>query len=179
VPSDPSWLLSAIAEASATLVAIVGGLLVSRIVGLAAEKEGLLRRRRELTIRLALAQDEYQPVHDERVVVSREWFLEHHLDDFVQARGQVDLDLAIKDFTPLGSSRDEMLPFAKLIATAIGNAFNEVNARFTDGEYPLDLEELVSDGFEIPDGETAIYKAVLEQLDRERPPPTVLASAIH
>ena len=46
--TEPSWLLSTMAQSAAAIVAIVGGLLVSRVVALASEGEGLERRAREL-----------------------------------------------------------------------------------------------------------------------------------
>jgi hypothetical protein len=50
--ADVNWLLSAIAQASAALVAIVGGLLVSRYVTLHAEQQGARRRADDLARRL-------------------------------------------------------------------------------------------------------------------------------
>lgn len=48
VPVDPNWLLSTEAQSAAALVAIIGGFLVSRLVSLSSEREGLRRRRREV-----------------------------------------------------------------------------------------------------------------------------------
>lgn len=53
--ADVNWLLSAIAQASAALVAIVAGLLVSRYVSLHAEQQAASRRVLDLTRRLTLA----------------------------------------------------------------------------------------------------------------------------
>ena len=53
--SDPNWLLSTLAQSTAAVVAIVGGFLVSRLVQLSSEKEGLRRRG-------ANAQDELRQV---------------------------------------------------------------------------------------------------------------------
>jgi hypothetical protein len=41
---DPNWLLSTTAQSAAALVAIVGGFLVSRVVGLQSTRDGLLRQ---------------------------------------------------------------------------------------------------------------------------------------
>ena len=50
-PADVNWLLSALAQASAALIAIVGGLLVSRYVALHAEQQAARRRVEDLTRR--------------------------------------------------------------------------------------------------------------------------------
>lgn len=50
-PADVNWLLSALAQASAALIAIVGGLHVSRYVALHAEQQAARRRVEDLTRR--------------------------------------------------------------------------------------------------------------------------------
>lgn len=52
---DVNWLLSSIAQGSAAMIAIVGGLLVSRYVGLHAEQEAARRRVTDLHARQASA----------------------------------------------------------------------------------------------------------------------------
>lgn len=49
--ADVNWLLSALAQATAALIAIVGGLLVSRYVALHAEQQSASRRVQDLTRR--------------------------------------------------------------------------------------------------------------------------------
>lgn len=51
MPADVNWLLSALAQATAALIAIVGGLLVSRYVSLHAEQQGARRRVEDLSRR--------------------------------------------------------------------------------------------------------------------------------
>ncbi|WP_120494704.1 hypothetical protein [Microbacterium phyllosphaerae] len=53
--ADVNWLLSSIAQGSAAMIAIVGGLLVSRYVGLHAEQEAARRRVSDLESRNAAA----------------------------------------------------------------------------------------------------------------------------
>ena len=53
---DPNPLLTTTATATAALVAIVGGLLVSRVINLAAERSGLEQRLTDLKARLTSAQ---------------------------------------------------------------------------------------------------------------------------
>jgi hypothetical protein len=46
-PADVNWLLSTSVQSGAALVAIIGGLLISRLVNLAAERNALIRRSTE------------------------------------------------------------------------------------------------------------------------------------
>ncbi|MGN7949480.1 hypothetical protein ACTJKH_12090 [Microbacterium sp. 22215] len=55
--ADVNWLLSSIAQGSAAMIAIVGGLLVSRYVGLHAEQEAARRRVDDLKSRATAATD--------------------------------------------------------------------------------------------------------------------------
>jgi hypothetical protein len=66
--ADVNWLLSSVTQSSAALIAIVGGLLVSRYVSLHAEQEAAARRMSDLARRSGEAQrrwDEAQRVIDE------------------------------------------------------------------------------------------------------------------
>lgn len=49
---NPNWLLATMAQSAAALVAIVGGFLVSRVVTLSSERQGLEQRGRELEQRM-------------------------------------------------------------------------------------------------------------------------------
>lgn len=76
VPSaDVNWLLSAITQSAAALIAIVGGLLVSRYVSLHAEQQGARRRADDLMRRLTEAETQLS----ER---EREFDL-HQVDEFL------------------------------------------------------------------------------------------------
>ena len=59
---DPNWLLSTTAQSSAALVAIVGGFLLSRILALATERNGLALREAQLRDEVKLAEETYHSV---------------------------------------------------------------------------------------------------------------------
>lgn len=56
---DPNWLLSTTAQSTAALVAIVGGFLLSRVLALAAERNGLALREAQLRDEAKLAEETY------------------------------------------------------------------------------------------------------------------------
>lgn len=110
---DPNWLFSTTAQSAAALVAIVGGFLVSRVLGLNTERERLLRKYRELRSRAQILGFSYQRLHEERLAVSKEWFLEAHLGKIFDSRGQVSAAELLDDRIPIGSSEEEMTLFAE------------------------------------------------------------------
>lgn len=166
---DPNWLPSTLAQATAALVAIVGGFLVSRLVSLSGERNALASRRAQLLERLRLARAEFNRVHDERREISIEWFEEHHLDDFVQARGQADIEQAIAEFTPRGSNREEMLPVAENLSGRIRAAWQRIDVGYGEGEFPsAKISHLRSKLGSIPDGDENIYERVGSEIADER-----------
>src|SRR3954452_21681256 len=68
VTADVNWLLSSLAQSTAALIAIVGGLLVSRYVSLHAEQSAAGRRVDDLDRRVAAAT---QRLQDARADIDR------------------------------------------------------------------------------------------------------------
>lgn len=99
--ADVNWLLSAIAQASAALVAIVGGLLVSRYVTLHAEQQGARRRADDLARRVEEARSHQDKSEREYDL----YFVDDFLDDddvfeaILTGRGEASVEdvLAAKD----------------------------------------------------------------------------------
>jgi hypothetical protein len=54
---EPNWLLSTTTQSSAALVAIVGGFLLSRVLALAAERNGLALGEAQLSDEVKLASE--------------------------------------------------------------------------------------------------------------------------
>jgi hypothetical protein len=75
--ADVNWLLSALAQSSAALIAIVGGLLVSRYVALHAEQEAAKRRLADLDRRLVEA--------DISVGEAERSLAQHAVDDLLES----------------------------------------------------------------------------------------------
>ena len=123
--SDPNPLLSTLSQSSAAMVAIIGGFLVSRLVALSSEREGIKRQLRSVRDHLALAQADYKPVHAYRLENSKDAFVGFVLDDLVvKAEAEAEAEEVgyeglAADNVPRGSSFDEMLPYAMTLN--IGN----------------------------------------------------------
>jgi hypothetical protein len=169
--TDPNWLPSTLAQATAVLVAIIGGFLVSRLVSLSSERGALVHRRSELAERLKLAQEELDNVHSERLAVSKKWFREQNLNDIVNARGEVDIDAVLAEFIPRGSNEEEMRPYAEELAEQTRTAFERISQAFRGSEFPSgDLDHLKERIGDIRDEEDEIYQYVGEILAEERRP---------
>ena len=94
-PSDVNWLLSALAQASAAMIAIIGGLLVSRYVALHSEQQAARRRLSDLQRRSIEAGD--------RLASARAELALFYIDDVVldsrmyRALLDNDLHLSVRD----------------------------------------------------------------------------------
>jgi hypothetical protein len=167
-PVDPDWLLSSTVQSAAVLVAIVGGFLVSRLVTLSAERGAVIQRRRHRDEMRKIKQAEYDDVHARRLAVSTEWFVDHHRDAVLQARGLTDAETLL-EFIPRGSSHQEMRPVAEKLISSTKSAFAEINSKFPDDVPPLTSRELIENGVTIPEGSEEIYEAVAKYIDDHIP----------
>jgi hypothetical protein len=158
-----------VAQSTAVLVAIVGGFLVSRLVSLSSERGELLHRRAELAARLELSHAAFADVYAERLAVSRETFRDRQLEVFVDQRGNVDVEAVLSDFTPIGSSADEMRPYAVELTDQVRDAFRRITQAFDDDEIPSsDLDELRNRISGIPNDQANVYSKVGKFLADER-----------
>ena len=87
--TDPNWLLATMAQSAAAMVAVIGGLLVSRVITLSAERRGLDRRVREIRERTDDKKILLSEVRQSRQDISWEWFLDLAVEDSAKGRGNV------------------------------------------------------------------------------------------
>jgi hypothetical protein len=175
VAPDASALLTASAAAAGALVAIVGGFLISRLVALLSEKEGLERRLRTLLSRLALESDRQQAIRSERAAVSREWFEDGALDDVILAvkADELDAEKIADEHAVRGMDWDESLQAAKELAKHVQEAVRRLRedraAEAPSGEekiyrrvygtlYPLPFDEGLIAGTWIPTSDTVYQR---------------------
>lgn len=147
---DPNWLLSTTAQSAAAMVAIIGGLLVSRLVTLSVERNSILQRLEDLRSRRTIKTIEYEEVRDARLAISKNWFLEAHLGDLVDNHAQTDPE-SLLDTITVGSSRDEMRPVAEHLVSTIRSAFETIEAIYIGSSMPsTTASALRQDGLSIP-----------------------------
>lgn len=122
IVSDPNWLLSTMAQSAAALVAIIGGFLLSRVVTLSSERQGLERRTRELDQRTRDLAGRLQHARQQRRKASWERFVNRAAEDcaeMYEKQGSVSPEsLANKYWVRGVPTRKEMLELAsRLVQT--------------------------------------------------------------
>ena len=109
--NDPEWLLATMAQSAAAIVAIVGGFLVSRVVSLASERQGLERRARELHERKREKAKRHLEAREDRRKTSWEQFVFAAADKSArryEQEGTVSPDWLMNECWLHGADREEM-----------------------------------------------------------------------
>lgn len=175
MPTDPNWLPSTLAQATAALVAIIGGFLVSRLISLSVSRETLAQRRKSLGPQLDELALEWQRIHDERVAASAESLLDLNWDEWFGASGVVDLDDDFGARLPVGSTEEEMRPFAERDLALIREA-SEFYAKMPHTALPYDADELRIVAGPIEGHRLNVFLRVAKSLEREATSGTFLVS---
>lgn len=92
MPSDANWLLSTTVQSAAAFVAIVGGLLVSRLVALTTERSGLRVRRQEAAQLLDIANRRVAEAEDDLCELEADRAIDAEDDTIYAAHGDVDAE---------------------------------------------------------------------------------------
>jgi hypothetical protein len=157
--ADPNWLLSAVAQSTAALVAIVGGLIVARLISLSAERTTLERQVQLLVWRQQEAEASAQQLRAEMVAEDASDSIEEWTEALMMSRpeGLTDEELLEvsnpgdwlpTDYTEhiaaLRGSFDHGL--AALLALVEAGRLEEV----ADADLPDDAEGLAAFGVEPP-----------------------------
>ena len=115
--TEPSWLLATMAQSAAAVVAIVGGFLVSRVVALSSERQGLERRVRELEQQIRDRARRLQKARSRRQAVSWEQFVSRAGEkcaERYEEQGSVSPEWLVDECWLQGvPTREEMLDLAR------------------------------------------------------------------
>ncbi|MFI8528360.1 hypothetical protein ACIGB8_28135 [Promicromonospora sukumoe] len=167
---DPTAFLSTIASSAAALVAIVGGLLVARVISLATESGGLRDRRTELQGARDRARDRFLEL-DARVL---EYDLKNCLsearEDFLQGR-TVSVPGLIDQHAP-GRTLDQLGPRIRNEAVRIAAIREQLLPAFTDGPHFREWKEYaIRVRLAVPEVDEDDWDDVWEVLTEQNPPP--------
>ena len=166
--TDPNWLLSSTAQSAAALVAIVGGFLVSRLITLSGERNAIVHRYDDLRGMRVIKQAEYDEVHADRLAVSTEWFVEHHKDELLANRGNVEVSRLL-DWIPRGSSEEEMREIATSLPDAFEKAYEDIEQKFPGMQpFAWAVDALRASGLIVPPESESIYQMVAESIANDR-----------
>ncbi len=121
---DDSAFLSALMQAGATLVAIVGGLLVARLVALAGERQTLERRIKELSNLVNERRASFKTAHQALIEDNGNTFAWNIIDEIIEEPGVSFDELYNKYGT--GKNRDDLLPYYEKVRNEIANVVGEL-----------------------------------------------------
>jgi len=151
-PADVNWLLSTAVQSGAALVAIVGGLLVSRLVGLVADRRSLLRQLHQVERGCEVAQAAEEEARRELEGFNFHYFRTWVHDRLFEAHGNLDeaqVDAAIAE-SGWDVSRSDRDRFLGVIVPRVQRAFEvaendeaEPSARLSDDVRPDELNDAI------------------------------------
>jgi hypothetical protein len=170
---DPSWLLSTTAQSAAAIVAIVGGFLVSRLVSLVGEREGLLGRKQEIEARLTVLRDDLDAVTDDTLAVARDWFREEWLAKYVERRGEPFEVPVYEGEIFIGSEPENYQPWGDELAAQVRDAFARVEEAMPRPRISATVDELRELGVDVDGMGEDLVGLVAEHIADERRPPGV------
>jgi hypothetical protein len=169
--TDPGSLLSTLAESAAAIVAIVGGFLVSRLVAISSERDGLKRQHQHARDQLSHATTEYDQAHEYRLRQSQRWFREQILDDLIGVKPEdVNRDELFANNIPRGSSEEELAPYLDELIERVRAATAAVvsHLRSTD-DRRLGLKTLENRGMPVAETDREIYELVTDWVAEKLP----------
>jgi hypothetical protein len=141
--TDPRVFFSAVAATTGALVAIVGGLLVSRLVALSSERTGVERRIGELATGLTSLDSAIERIDQRRLARVRRFFRDLNLRNLVFAHrsgDEIELD------APVGATDPEFAELAETYPKWVREAFESIEAAFPGSERPLNSADELREG---------------------------------
>ena len=169
--SDPNWLLSTTVQASAALVGIVGGLLISRLVGLSAERAALDRQLRVARVDEVRTSTVLQEGQADRLRAAEDEFYEDAMSSIADSIDNLDVEEILSDHCTRGTEIEELRPFAMELVDRVRQVSVDLNSRFDPNDVPIDVDELEELGVSCPNEDAAIFQAVLRAIRKPRPRP--------
>ncbi len=122
---DPNWLLSTIVQSAAAFIAILAGFIVSRLISISAERNGIETKIRDTKTQLAIKAknlDEFRLTH-------LEWdawkFIETNavIRELLRTKGEISLSDAMNLSADTQRSKIELLPYWESATQTIKEAF--------------------------------------------------------
>lgn len=165
--SDPGSLLATLAQSSAAIVAIVGGFLVSRLVQLSSEREGLRRQLVRARDGLKHVATEYDAAYAYRFENSKSAFFGWVLEDLVKTSpGDLDVEFLLEQNIPRGSSIEEMRGYLSELMDRVSAAKMNI-AEYIDraaDDDGLTLDDLTGRGLQFDESESEIYELLVDHV---------------
>lgn len=171
-PTRTLALLATLAQSSAAIVAIVGGFLVSRLVQLSSERDGLRRRLEDIRGELSHVEELFFEAHSFRLANSQSDLFDSVIEELVKEKEDLDLTALLLDNIPRGSTEEEMRPYLDSLLARVQAARRSVlEVLRNDDSSRIDLEDLRDRGLIVPPSEEEIYFEIVRWLRKVLPAP--------
>lgn len=172
---DPLPLLAALSQASAVLVAIIGGFLVSRLVAISSEREGIRRLLTAADGRVSHVQSELHDAAAVRLGLAEASFYDDGVDKLIEDP-ELDLDALVRDAVIRGTTEEELKPYALELRRRILHALDLINAQIMRGDDKrLTLKALYDRGLTIEDADRDLYERAFKHRQKRLPSPPSLS----
>jgi len=169
--NSANWLLSALAQTAGALVAIVGGFLVSRLVGLSSQRNGLLERKASVGKRLDVASRRELESRSELVAWEKGLLASSLVWDLADVRGdRARLDLNGHETHTL--TREEANECIGRLSNSVVRAFTLFQANPVEHDSPREMLEFAAlHGLEIGEEDRLAFSTVYSHLRMKAPKP--------
>ena len=152
-PYDPNLFLSTTAQATAALVAIIGGFLVSRLIALVSEKSQQSQSLEELRSRRRVKDAELEKFKNTVNSGIQKWFREDNLDNILQNRGNSNYTKMVDDFDTTGNDRQVIAEYANSLKSVVTRAFKDLEEVYkSSSTIPPSSAKMRADGIQIDPG---------------------------
>jgi len=152
-PYDPNLFLSTTAQATAALVAIIGGFLVSRLIALVSEKSQQSQSLEELRSKRRVKDAELEKFRNTVNSGIQKWFREDNLDNILEARGNSNYTKMVDDFDTTGNDRQVIAEYANNLKNIVTRAFKELGEVYKSPSIiPDSSAKMRADGIRIDPG---------------------------
>ena len=173
MPADPNWLLSTVAQSAAAFVAIIAGFIISRLLALSAERNGLETRIRDIVLQLKIKEENISALKKHLLDLDALDFLEDSnvFNNIIKSKGEISLIDAMKINTENKRSENELRPYWDDTITTTKNAFRQLEADWS--KFPENLEDLLlflkETGLNLSSHQSNIYYRVYIYLQSKPP----------
>jgi hypothetical protein len=163
---DPNWLFSTEAQAAAALVAIIGGFLVSRLVALSVERQGLQRRFDELNVEGTRLDKEATALRADIIEDEKGKYLRKAIEPWVAAKGSPLEDLIpdLPDGIPTGTVRQWQDELTKQVTFA----FTQIEQACRESQSDPRMDELLQAKPTLNELHQPIVTQVLRKVKKDR-----------
>jgi len=162
--SDVNWFFSACAQTAGAIVAIVGGFLVTRLVSLGSERNGLLQSLAAVEQRLKVACDTQVALRKKATLQEEAGFRSVVIPDIVEKRGAFDLGLLLQQHYEFNLEKGQLQQIAEDVARCVRDACKILSQLPNRDLANREFEEIaLALGDTIPSEERDIYQEVFRE----------------